>query len=121
MLIVCSGRRGAWLLKLNEAWKLDGEAPVEHLIEHVAGKRPLALLKRTFALVDGKFVTIRVPYPMGFFAKWAEGRIDDPNGGWKGRSLWATDSTRTIFHSEGGTKNRPKVYQMQLRPDPLAR
>jgi len=32
----------------------DGEAPVEHLIEHVAGKRPLELLKRTFALVEGK-------------------------------------------------------------------
>jgi hypothetical protein len=32
----------------------DGEAPVEHLIEHVAGKRPLELLKRTFALVNGK-------------------------------------------------------------------
>ncbi len=32
----------------------DGEAPVEHLVEHVAGKRPLALLKRAFARVDGK-------------------------------------------------------------------
>ena len=32
----------------------DGEAPMEHLIEHVAGKRPLELLKRTFALVDGQ-------------------------------------------------------------------
>lgn len=32
----------------------DGEAPVEHLIEYVAGKRPLELLKRTFALVEGK-------------------------------------------------------------------
>ncbi len=74
-----------------------------------------------FALVDGKFVTLRVPYPMGFYAKWAEGRIDNPNAGWKGRALWATDSTRTVFHVEGGTANRPKVYKMQLRPDPLAR
>jgi hypothetical protein len=74
-----------------------------------------------FALVDGKFVTIRVPYPMGFFAKWAEGRIDDPNAGWKGRGLWATSSTRTVFHFEGGTQNRPQVIQFQLRPDPLAR
>jgi len=32
----------------------DGEAPIEHLVEHVAGKRPLQLLKRAFALVDGK-------------------------------------------------------------------
>jgi len=74
-----------------------------------------------FALVDGKFVTLRVPYPMGFFAKWAEGRIDDPGAGWKGKSLWATSSTRTVFHNEGGTSNRPKVVRFQLRPDPLAR
>ena len=74
-----------------------------------------------FALVDGKWVTIRVPYPMGFFAKWSEGRIDDPAAGWKGRALWATNSTRTVFHNEGGTKNHPQVVKFQLRPDPLAR
>ncbi len=74
-----------------------------------------------FALVRGKFVTIRVPYPMGFFAKWAEGRIDDPRAGWKGKALWATYSTRTVFHVEGGTENRPRVVKFQLRPDPLAR
>ncbi len=32
----------------------DGEAPLEHLMEHLAGKRPQVLLKRTFALVDGR-------------------------------------------------------------------
>ena len=32
----------------------DGEAPVEHLVEHMAGKRPLELLKRCFALVNGR-------------------------------------------------------------------
>ncbi len=74
-----------------------------------------------FALVNGKFVNLRVPYPMGFFAKWAEGRIDDPNAGWKGKALWATDSTRTVFHNEGGKENRPRVVKFQLRPDPLAR
>ena len=74
-----------------------------------------------FALVRGRFVTIRVPYPMGFFAKWAEGRIDNPRAGWKGKALWATYSTRTVFHVEGGTENRPRVVKFQLRPDPLAR
>ena len=74
-----------------------------------------------FALVNGQWVTLRVPYPMGFFAKWSEGRIDDPNGGWKGKGLWATSSTRTVFHFEGGTKNKPQVVRFQLRPDPLAR
>ena len=73
------------------------------------------------ALVNGKFVNLRVPYPIGFFTKWAEGRIDDANAGWKGRALWTTYSTRTMFHLEGGKENRPKVVRFQLRPDPLAR
>ena len=64
---------------------------------------------------------LRVPYPIGFFTKWVEGRIDDANAGWKGRSLWTTYSTRTMFHLEGGKENRPKVVRFQLRPDPLAR
>ena len=73
------------------------------------------------ALRDGRFVTLRVPYPMGFYAKWMDGRIDDPNGGWKGKGLWATTSTRAPFHMEGGKGTRPKVVKFQLRPDPLAR
>jgi Radical SAM superfamily len=32
----------------------DGEAPIEHLIEHIQGKRPAALLKRTLLLIDEK-------------------------------------------------------------------
>lgn len=32
----------------------DGEAPIEHLVEHVEGKRPVELLKRAFALTNGK-------------------------------------------------------------------
>ena len=73
------------------------------------------------ALVNGKFVDMRIPYPMGFFSKNVDGRIDDPNAGWKGRGLWTTTGTRTVFHNEGGTASRPKVYKVQLRPDPLAR
>ena len=73
------------------------------------------------ALVDGKFVNLRVPYPLGFYTKWMDGRIDDPKGGWKGRGLWATTGTRTPFHMEGGKGTRPKVVKFQLRPDPLAK
>jgi hypothetical protein len=72
------------------------------------------------ALVNGQFVNLRVPYPIGFFTKWVEGRIDDANAGWKGRALWTTYSTRTMFHLEGVKENRPKVVKFQLRPDPLA-
>jgi hypothetical protein len=72
------------------------------------------------ALVDGKFVDLRIPYPLGFFAKNADGRIDDPNAGWKGRALWTTTGTRAYFHSEGGKDSRPRVFKVQMRPDPLA-
>jgi hypothetical protein len=72
------------------------------------------------ALVDGKFVNIRIPYPMGFFAKNVDGRIDDANAGWKGRALWTTTGTRAYFHSEGGKDALPKVFKVQMRPDPLA-
>jgi len=74
-----------------------------------------------FALVDGKLITFRIPYPSGFFPKNVDGRIDDPNTGWKGRSLWSTSGTRTMFHLEGGKENRPKAARIQFRPDPLAR
>lgn len=73
------------------------------------------------ALQDGKWVVLRVPYPMGFYTKWLDGRIDDPNAGWKGRGLWATISTRAPFHMEGGKGTTSKVFKFQIRPDPLAR
>jgi len=73
------------------------------------------------ALVDGKFVEIVVPYPMGFFPKNVDGRIDDPTAGWKGKAVWSTYGQRTMFHLEGGTENRPRVVKVQYRPDPLAR
>jgi hypothetical protein len=73
------------------------------------------------AMVDGKFVIMRVPYPMGFHAKGLDGRIDDPNGGWKGRGLWTTYAGRAPYHIEGGKGTTSKVVHVQLRPDPLAR
>jgi hypothetical protein len=72
------------------------------------------------AVVEGKIVNIRVPYPLGFFTKLVDGRIDDPKTGWKGKGLWTMSGTRTVFHNEGGTQNSPKVYKVQIRPDPLA-
>ncbi|HVL89184.1 MAG TPA: carboxypeptidase-like regulatory domain-containing protein, partial [Actinomycetota bacterium] len=54
------------------------------------------------ALVDGRFMTFRVPYPMGFYAKGMDGRIDDARGGWKGKGIWTTYATRAPFHVEGG-------------------
>jgi hypothetical protein len=65
-----------------------------------------------------KWTIIRVPYPMGFFTRGMDGRIDDPNAGWKGRGLWVTysiDPTRFIENTR-----IPYVNHVQLRPDPLA-
>jgi hypothetical protein len=73
------------------------------------------------ALVGGTLISLRVPYPMPFFTKNVDGRIDDPKAGWKGRGLWTTSGTRAPFHGEGGKDAYPKVYKFQLRPDPLAR
>jgi hypothetical protein len=73
------------------------------------------------ALKNGEWVVLRVPYPIGFYTKWMDGRIDDPNAGWKGRGIWATISTRAPFHMEGGKGTSSKVFKFQLRPDPLAK
>jgi hypothetical protein len=72
------------------------------------------------ALVDGKFVTLRIPYPLGFYAKGLEGRIDDAAAGWKGRGLWITSGDRTPWHKEGGKGTKPLVVHFQVRPSPLA-
>jgi hypothetical protein len=72
------------------------------------------------ALVGGKFVTLRLPYPLGFYMKGMEGRIDDTSAGWKGRGLWVTSGDRTPWHKEGGKGTKPMIVHFQVRPDPLA-
>jgi hypothetical protein len=72
------------------------------------------------ALVHGKFVILRVPYPLGFFAKGMDGRVDNPNTGWRGKGVWTTWGTRTPFHSETGKGTTSKVVHFQMRPNPLA-
>jgi hypothetical protein len=68
-----------------------------------------------------QFTVLRVPYPQGFYAKLLDGRIDDPQAGWKGRGLWSTYSTKAIAHIEGGKGTTSKLVKFQVRPDPLAR
>jgi hypothetical protein len=72
------------------------------------------------ALKDGKMIMLRIPYPMSFYAKGFDGRIDDPNAGWKGRGLWSTNGDRTPWLMEGGKGSKPRAVHIQLRPDPLA-
>jgi hypothetical protein len=68
-----------------------------------------------------KFVTIRVPYPLDFYTRNMEGRIDDPTAGWKGRGLWTANEEKAIWHLEGGKGNTTSIAHIQVRPDPLAR
>jgi len=74
-----------------------------------------------YAYVDGKYITMRVPYPMGFHTRGMDGRIDDPNAGWKGRGIWTTHAGQAGWHQEGGKSERPKVIKFQVRPNPLAK
>ncbi len=64
------------------------------------------------------FTVIRVPYPLNTYTRGLDGRIDDPDAGWKGRALWFTNGSDPIHHSEIPISFAGKV---QLRPDPLAR
>jgi len=73
------------------------------------------------ALKNGKMILMRVPYPMGFYAKGLDARIDDPNAGWKGRGLWSASGDRTPWLNELGKGARPLAVQIQVRPNPLAK
>jgi hypothetical protein len=73
------------------------------------------------ALVNGRWLVFRVPYPMGFMSRGMDGRIDDARAGWKGKGLWTTHAEQATWHQEGGKGQRPKVIHMQIRPDPLAK
>ncbi|MBM3770047.1 MAG: carboxypeptidase regulatory-like domain-containing protein [Acidimicrobiia bacterium] len=68
-----------------------------------------------------QFVTLRVPYPLGFFSRSAVGRIDDPKAGWKGKGFWSTYSTYAAWHLEGGKGAKQKAVKFQMRPNPLAK
>ena len=76
----------------------------------------LALMPNT-----GEWVVLRVPYPLGFHSRGLDGRIDDPNAGWKGRGVYATYGARVGWHTEEGWEARPNLVKFQVRPGPLAK
>ena len=67
------------------------------------------------------WITLRVPYPMGYYSRGLDGRIDDAGAGWKGRGLWSNYGTHFVWHIEGGKGTKGKAVHFQMRPDPLAR
>ena len=74
-----------------------------------------------FVPATEEFVTMRVPYPMGFFSRSSVGRIDDPATGWKGKGLWSSYSNYAAWHLEGGPGTLQKAVKFQIRPNPLAK
>ncbi len=74
----------------------------------------LALLPET-----DEWVVMRVPYPLGFYTRGLDGRIDDPSAGWKGRGVWASYDAFN-WHNEGGKGMTSEIVQFQVRPHPLA-
>lgn len=70
-----------------------------------------------------EFVEIRIPYPMGSYFRGLDGRIDDPEKGWKGRGIWTNYASSALAHAEDANgKDQPsKLVKVQLRPSSLAK
>lgn len=68
----------------------------------------------------GEMITLRVPYPLGFYTRGLDGRIDNPTGDWKARGLWASNNTVVPWHIEGGRGMTSEIMHFQIRPHPLA-
>jgi hypothetical protein len=74
----------------------------------------------------GHWVNLRVPYPLGFYARGLDARNDDPKSpagfaGWKSRAIWSNYGTHFVWHIEGGKGVKGKEVKFQVRPNPLAR
>ena len=128
--------REGWTLYETDGPKLKGtDVPADfhyynwvdqHNISGLGTNTPFATGSNSDALLalntqTREWIKLRVPYPLGFYSRGMDGRIDDPNAGWKGRGLWANYGTHFVWHIEGGKGAKGKVVHFQLRPDPLAR
>jgi hypothetical protein len=63
------------------------------------------------------YTVFRVPFPLPFYTRGLDGRIDDAKLGWKGRGLWMTYSSYLPKFTETRVGS---VNHMQIRPNPLA-
>jgi hypothetical protein len=97
----------------------------QHNVAGLGKDTPFATGSNSDALLaldpdTGEWTKLRVPYPIGFYHRGLDGRIDEPQAGWKGRALWANYGTHLIWHTEGGKGTLGKAVKFQIRPDPLA-
>ena len=92
-----------------------GLGPNVPLVNGTTSDSLIALLPES-----GEMLTLRVPYPLGFYTRGLDGRIDDPTTGWKGRGVWASNDTIANWHNEGGKGMTSEIMRFQIRPHPLA-
>ena len=131
-----SGCREGWTLYRTEEATFTGtDVPADfhyfgwvdqHDVLGMGQDNPVATGSNSDSLLyldvdSGEWTTLRVPYPMGFYSRGLDGRIDDPDAGWKGRALWSNYGTHFVWHMEGGKGTLGKSVKFQVRPDPLAR
>jgi hypothetical protein len=58
---------------------------------------------------------MRVPYPLDFYTRNVDFRIDDPKAGWKGRGLWTGNEEK----SDLASRRRKGQYDLHRAfPDP---
>jgi hypothetical protein len=127
--------REGWTLYQTTGPKLKGtDIPADfhyynwvdqHNVIGLGADTPFATGSNSDALIalnpqTKKWTYFRIPYPLGFYSRGMDGRIDDPNAGWKGRALYSNYGTHFVWHIEGGKGTKGKIVKFQVRPDPLA-
>jgi streptogramin lyase len=128
--------REGWTLYQTTGPKFKGtEVPADfhyfnwvdqHNISGLGANTPFATGSNSDSLLalnpqTRQWTTLRVPYPLGFYSRGMDGRIDEAGAGWKGRALYANYGTHFVWHIEGGKGTKGKIAKFQIRPDPLAR
>jgi hypothetical protein len=128
--------REGWTLYQTTGPKLKGtDIPADfhyynwvdqHNVIGLGADTPFATGSNSDALIalnpqTKKWTYFRIPYPLGFYSRGMDARIDDPNAGWKGRALYSNYGTHFVWHIEGGKGTKGKIVKFQIRPDPLAR
>jgi hypothetical protein len=127
--------REGWTLYQTTGPKLKGtDVPADfhyynwvdqHNVIGLGADTPFATGSNSDALIalnpqTKQWTYFRIPYPLGFYSRGMDGRIDDPNAGWKGRALYSNYGTHFVWHIEGGKGTKGKIVKFQVRPDPLA-
>ena len=72
------------------------------------------------AFVGGKFVVMRVPYPMGFYHRGVDGRIDDPKPAGRAEGCGPITAATTPGTTRAARATRAGPFISRSVPDPLA-